>query len=336
MKKDAQARRAEIKRRYAWHDEQRRKNRPNKAHGMALIRLREMERLFFQRYGHFLPDDEAGRDDLRLAANHIAHLPGDVVKKITGWARMWCPWMSDVEAKRLAERVTANPRKFVADDLGCQLGLTASERADLRITTIGAVDQNKAEREIARKERRREAARKSRAREAIAAGRTPGVNGRPSKKPVASRLNTIGGDGFLVSRRERVREVESDLASEGMSESSPDVGKSSVHPYFNSMETIIEGVDIMITGELDRPQIEDGAIITLPNAPRGGDPIRVRHEGKTIDHLEAVDDAGTVSWCPYDWMNFHITLQPIDAGRSRICFEPQHVVILDRMRQAAH
>jgi hypothetical protein len=51
------------------------------------VRLRELERIFSSRYGATHPDDDAGRDDLFLAAHHIREVGGDFVK----WAPLWAP-----------------------------------------------------------------------------------------------------------------------------------------------------------------------------------------------------------------------------------------------------
>jgi hypothetical protein len=198
------ARHTEIARRYAWQAQQRRKRhdeKPDPARLLTLIRMRELERLFERRYGRLLPDDDAGRDDLIVAAHHIALLRGDVIKHIVDWARAWAPWMPSAEAERLAERVAAEPRKWTADTLAWRLRLSWAERTDLRITTIGAFDMSKAEREVERKRRRREAERARRAKRS-----TERPRGRP-KKCVASRDSTIAGHGFSPDADGSAREA---------------------------------------------------------------------------------------------------------------------------------
>ena len=77
-----QARHTEIARRYAWQAQQRRKRHDDKADQarlLTLIRMRELERLFARRYGRLLPDDDAGRDDLIVAAHHIAFEAAEAV-----------------------------------------------------------------------------------------------------------------------------------------------------------------------------------------------------------------------------------------------------------------
>ena len=145
---------------------------PDKVRGITLIRLAELERFFQYRYGPLLPDDDAGRDDLRVAAHHIAWLGGEVVPHIVAWAHRWCPWLPAEQAAALARRVAADPIKWTADNLAHRIGLTAAERTALGITTIGATDQNKAEREAARKARHRDAQRERRRRDAVRHGRT--------------------------------------------------------------------------------------------------------------------------------------------------------------------
>src|SRR5262249_23017691 len=69
------ARHAEVARRYAWQARQR--SGPYGQKRVSLVRLRELERLYEYRWGRHLPDDDSGRDDLVLAAHHIAHLRGE-------------------------------------------------------------------------------------------------------------------------------------------------------------------------------------------------------------------------------------------------------------------
>jgi hypothetical protein len=150
----------EIARRYAWQAWQREKclriepGRTGESKLIALIRMRELERIFSSRYGPILPDDDAGREDLMIAAHHIAHLGGDAESHIASWARLWAPWMTDDELEAITADVMTGPRKFRADTLGRRLRLSQGEREDLAITTIGAVHFNAAQRKAARKHRR--------------------------------------------------------------------------------------------------------------------------------------------------------------------------------------
>jgi hypothetical protein len=154
----------EVARRYAWQSRQHR-GLVSRDTFIMRVRLRELERFFEHRYGPTLPDDDAGRDDLFIAAHTIGGAyPFDVAKRIVAWAKLWCPWMDDTEMQELAERVSANPHRWQADTQAGRLGLTDAERSALRITTIGAVDVSKAERVQRRKRRARERAAASRQR----------------------------------------------------------------------------------------------------------------------------------------------------------------------------
>lgn len=191
---NAQARHSEIARRYAWQaQQQRRRNdaKPDHDYLITLIRLRELERLFRHRYGRFLPDDDAGIDDLIVAAHHIAFLRGEVIAHIVAWARAWAPWLPSHEAERLAKRVAAEPRKWTADALAWRLRLSMTERTALKITTIGAFDMSKAERVAIQKERKRD---RERARRATK--RTGRPRGRPRKNACHAGRENIARHGF--------------------------------------------------------------------------------------------------------------------------------------------
>jgi hypothetical protein len=109
--------------------------------------LRQLERLCGKRWGHQLPNNKDGWDALIVAAHTIAGLGGEVVKHMVAWASLRAPWLPDRRARQLAELIAANPIKLGADTAGWRLKLTIAERTALRITTIGAVGQNKAQRE---------------------------------------------------------------------------------------------------------------------------------------------------------------------------------------------
>jgi hypothetical protein len=171
------AKHIEISRRYAWHARQRRDgSKLTRGQLIPRVRLRGLERIFQHRYGRFLPDDDAGRDDLVLAAHHVAHLEGDARGHILAWARAWAPWMPQGDALEIAERVAAGPQKFTADGLAWRLRLSMAERTALRITTIGAFDVSKADRAEERRRKKNEAKRIRRAQNSTGRPR-----GRPRK-----------------------------------------------------------------------------------------------------------------------------------------------------------
>jgi hypothetical protein len=117
---------------------------------LLTLRLHDLSILFRSRYGCPLPNDDAGRDDLVIALHHLACLPHPQ-KAITGWLEMWAPWLTLKEQKNLIGDIITNPQRWKADALAWRLRLTMEQRTMLGITTIGAIDQNKA----ARTKRRR-------------------------------------------------------------------------------------------------------------------------------------------------------------------------------------
>jgi len=151
---------AEVARRYAWA----KKRYPPVSRAVIIgrRRLAELERLFRTRYGNTLPDDDAGHDDLLIAAHTIAHLSGNVAARIISWAAIWAPWMPPDNRRRLSEQVLSRPMKFRADPLAWRLALTYAERQRLNITTIGAADVSKAERVRLRESRKVDAKRERR------------------------------------------------------------------------------------------------------------------------------------------------------------------------------
>jgi hypothetical protein len=115
-------------------------------------RVRDLVHFFSFTYGPVLPDDDAGRDDLFILAHHVAKLNGDPARNVSAHARQRCPWMGDDELAALLRCVLAKPIKWTADTLGRRLGLLDGVRTLLGITTIGAIDVPKAERERRRRE----------------------------------------------------------------------------------------------------------------------------------------------------------------------------------------
>lgn len=147
----------EIAVRYAWMTREQLHRRGSKKL-IARLRMREIERLFVHRYGDRLPNDDAGMEDLLLAANQIAQMDGNAEDHILRWALDWAPWVydrKDIAPVLFARGIAANPRRYKADTLASLLNLTMSTRTALGITTIGAVDCNKQQRLELRRERKR-------------------------------------------------------------------------------------------------------------------------------------------------------------------------------------
>ncbi len=117
------------------------------------VRFHDLEKVFAHCWrGAELPDDDAGRDHLYIAATHIWHLGkkcGPIVTLKT-WAAQWAPWCGPEELAALIDRVDADPRKWSADELARELGLHVlpfAVRQALGLTTIGSIDVDKSGRE---------------------------------------------------------------------------------------------------------------------------------------------------------------------------------------------
>lgn len=117
---------------------------------LVALRMRDLARLYRSRYGITLPDDDAGRDDLKVALNHLACL-AHPRGHIANWIEVWAPWLTAAEQREIVQPILANPKRWKADALAWLMRLKKDERAMLGITTIGAIDENKA----ARTKRRR-------------------------------------------------------------------------------------------------------------------------------------------------------------------------------------
>jgi hypothetical protein len=121
---------------------------------LVALRLADLATLFRSRYGRELPDDDAGRDDLRIALNHLACL-AHPRSHITNWIEIWAPWLTAAEQRDLVPPILANPQRYKADALAWRLRLTMEQRTVLGITTIGAIDMPKAQRSKRRREYQR-------------------------------------------------------------------------------------------------------------------------------------------------------------------------------------
>lgn len=124
---------------------------------MASLRVADLNRLLRDRYcGETLPNDDAGADDARIVASHVARLPGrNPVSRIIAWLNLRAPWMPIADRIELADCVLADPRIWTADALAVALNVTATERTRLRLWTIGAIDESREQRLAKRKERDR-------------------------------------------------------------------------------------------------------------------------------------------------------------------------------------
>jgi len=163
------ARQWEIKRRYARHAKVGKRTR-----SMAAIRLAELTRWLDDAIGAGceLEQCQQSADTARLFAHHMGALP-DAPRRITAWLTDRAPWIKGADRERLISEVTQCPLKWSADKLAWKLRLTDAKRAELKITTIGAIDCNRDQRQARQRQRRAE---RDRARNAAKrAARSPSI-----------------------------------------------------------------------------------------------------------------------------------------------------------------
>src|SRR5262249_36765413 len=99
------------------------------------LRLGELKRVLLRRYGHELPDDDAGRADLELLLD-VVSFARDARRRMKNIIETWAPWMDTAQSYELVENVLRKPvyeRKIKKDDLGAALNLTFLERQALSI-----------------------------------------------------------------------------------------------------------------------------------------------------------------------------------------------------------
>jgi hypothetical protein len=118
---------------------------------LARLRKRQLERIFIDRYGgRALPNDDAGRRDLRAMADHLALIGEGYV---ANWTSLWTRWLSTEGTDALVEQV--GPGKYwMAADLGEEMNLDAATRLRLKAWHLSAVDATKEQLGESRKQRK--------------------------------------------------------------------------------------------------------------------------------------------------------------------------------------
>jgi hypothetical protein len=121
------------------------------------VRHRELERLFRDRYGpSLLPDDDAGREDLIIAIDHLVAIPRVTSSWIRNWVSEWAAWATSDKIMEWINQASVQQRRWTAEKLGRRLNLTDVDRTRLRITTIAPCDLSSVERANRKKRRKRE------------------------------------------------------------------------------------------------------------------------------------------------------------------------------------
>lgn len=138
----------EIKRRY-----ERRAKVGKRSRSMAAIRLSQLTRWMHDVYGAGVELEPCDHSVMivRIFAHHLASLP-DAGRRISSWIDRYAPWIEDTRDREyLIGEATSKPLKWSADRLAWKLRITEGTRARLNLTTIGAIDCTKEQREARRR-----------------------------------------------------------------------------------------------------------------------------------------------------------------------------------------
>jgi hypothetical protein len=128
------------------------------------LRLRDIRNYLRGRYGHTLPDDDAGREDLRELLYPISVGPNAAIKMPKA-IEIWAPWMNPAEVGELIDQINQMPiwlRKPKGRELGKRLRVTNQMRQQWGLWTIKPCDLTDEQLAEWRKARDRERKRRKR------------------------------------------------------------------------------------------------------------------------------------------------------------------------------
>jgi hypothetical protein len=145
----------EVRRQERTEARKRRQRRRFTGPAIVTLRMAEIFRVFCHRYGSApLPDDDAGREDIRLAFQVLSACH-DAASRMFSVARVWAPWLPADELAALVDDIAARARRFKADTVAARMGITDALRKELKLKTIGAIDKPAEVRAAERREQQR-------------------------------------------------------------------------------------------------------------------------------------------------------------------------------------
>jgi hypothetical protein len=115
----------------------------SKTETIRRLLLGDLRRIFRNRYGATLPDDDAGRDDLMLLLLPISLCRKAAVEKMRYQIEVIAPWMPDTDAEQLIDQIMQLPlwyRRPSGKEIGERIQLTNAEREMLKAWRIAPVD----------------------------------------------------------------------------------------------------------------------------------------------------------------------------------------------------
>jgi hypothetical protein len=153
-----------------------------RAYNPTTHRLRELERIISYRYNGILSASQEADVFLLQAAKLLRRNLRDrvgpptndtVLDRLAVWAERWAHFTPVEHLPEIVALAMRHPAIETADALAVLLHLTYAERQYLKITTIGACDVSKAERQLLSKQRKRERDRIRAAERRLLAGARP-------------------------------------------------------------------------------------------------------------------------------------------------------------------
>ena len=127
------------------------------------LRYGAMIKLFRHRWGHVLPEDDAGHGDLWPLVLNVSLAAAEPLKKMAHVIEVWAPWMPSEQAADLIRHVWGLDRYQriqTAAELGRHLGVTNAVRQKLGLWPFKPIDATDeelvAQRKARRSQRRRE------------------------------------------------------------------------------------------------------------------------------------------------------------------------------------
>lgn len=124
---------------------------------VSVLRLAEIERLARDRFKDAPPDASTARRLARAVADHAD------AATAARWIARWCVTLHADEREDIVTSAASRATFWSADALALLLNVTNEERRRLKLRTVGAVDCDKRQRTLARKQRNRDRMRAARA-----------------------------------------------------------------------------------------------------------------------------------------------------------------------------
>jgi hypothetical protein len=121
------------------------------------LRFGDLRKLLRSRYGHTLPDDDAGREDLHELLLPVSLGP-QAARRMLNVIELHAPWMSRDKAGQLVDQIMRTPshlRRPSNRQVGRRLRVTNQERELWRLWTIHPCDMTDEEMREQRKAKRR-------------------------------------------------------------------------------------------------------------------------------------------------------------------------------------